>query len=90
MATTLEVRLEGLAEPIGYLTSGDDKATSFSYLESYVELPNAFPLSIALPLSKIPFGDSETRIFFDNLLPENNQIQQTMDREGLARDDIVG
>src|ERR1019366_8035650 len=90
MSITLEVRLENLTEPIGYLTAGDDKATSFSYLESYLALSNSIPLSIALPLTPIPFNDVETRIFFDNLLPENNQLQQTMDRENLSRDDIVG
>ncbi len=90
MSITLEVRLENLTEPIGYLTAGDDKATSFSYLDSYLALSNSIPLSIALPLTPIPFNDVETRTFFDNLLPENNQLQQTMDRENLSRDDIVG
>jgi len=48
------------------------------------------PISLALPISDQPFNDQQTRAFFDNLLPENDQLKQVMDREGLARTDIVG
>lgn len=90
MSTVLEVRLEHLSEPIGYLSSADDASISFSYSEDYLAIGGAMPLSISLPLAPLPYSDQETRTFFDNLLPENDLLHQTMEREGIARDDIVG
>ncbi len=89
-ATRLEVRLEQFIEPVGYLNSTSEGGTSYSYSEQYLGHPNKVPLSIALPLKPEQFDDIETRAFFDNLLPENDQLQQVMEREGLARTDTVG
>jgi serine/threonine-protein kinase HipA len=90
MARALDVRLEQFADPVGRLTAADDGAIAFAYNEPYLARPDRAPLSLALPLRPEAFNDVETRAFFDNLLPENNQLMQVMEREGLARTDIVG
>jgi serine/threonine-protein kinase HipA len=89
-ARKLEVRLEQFLEPVGYLSSTNEGGTSYSYSEQYLGDPKKVPISIALPLKPEQFDDIETRAFFDNLLPENDQLQQVMEREGLARTDTVG
>ncbi len=86
----LEIRIEQFGEPVGLLASTDNGDTNFSYTERYLARPDKVPVSLALPLEPRQFGDLETRAFFDNLLPENDQLKQVMDREGIARADIVG
>ena len=85
----LAVWMDGYPAPAGYLARGENGDTAFVYDEHYVDA-GATPLSLALPLVKSEFGDIETRAFFANLLPENAQLQRVMEREGLARDNIVG
>lgn len=85
----LDVRMEGYAEPAGKLVSNELGATRFFYNENYLTHVNAIPISMSLPISDDVYDDTKTRAFFDNLLPENNQLQQVMDREGIERDNIV-
>ena len=87
---TLEVRLERFDEPVGFLSSTSEGGTSYSYTKQYLGRPDKVPVSLALPLKPEQFGDLEARAFFDNLLPENDQLKQIMEREGLARTDVVG
>jgi len=82
----LDVFLEAHPEPIGRLTRLNDGATGFRYLTD--ALPH--PLSVSLPLRAEPFTDTETRGFFANLLFENAQREQVMQRHGLDFSDIVG
>lgn len=82
----LDVFLEGQAAPIGRLTRLGDGATSFRYLTD--ALPH--PLSLSLPLREAPFDDTATRSFFSNLLFENAQREQIMQRHGLDFTDVVG
>ncbi|MCX5943634.1 MAG: HipA N-terminal domain-containing protein, partial [Cyanobacteria bacterium] len=42
----------------------------FAYLPSWLENPQAVPLSQGLPLQNEPFGDQAARSFFAGLLPE--------------------
>jgi serine/threonine-protein kinase HipA len=90
MKIRLEVRLETFHDAIGHLVSTDHGDATFSYAEQYLSLADRVPVSLALPLRQEPFGDQLTRAFFDNLLPENDQLRQVMEREGLDRTDIVG
>lgn len=82
----LDVFLEAHPEPVGRLTRLDDGTTSFHYITNAL----AHPLSLSLPLREQPFTDSETRGFFANLLFENAQREQVMQRHGLDFSDIVG
>ena len=86
----LEVRLETFNDAIGHLISTDNGDATFSYSEQYLNRAHRVPVSLALPLRPEPFDDQPTRAFFDNLLPENDQLRQVMEREGLDRTDIVG
>jgi serine/threonine-protein kinase HipA len=82
----LDVFLEGCPDPVGCLTRHDDGATGFRYLTD--NLP--YPLSLSLPVREDPYGDSATRAFFANLLFENAQREQVMQRHGLDFSDVVG
>ena len=86
----LDVRLEGVAPPVGTLARFDDGGTAFLYHPDYLALPGAFPISLSLPFSSLAFPDFVTRAFFENLLQENDQLRRVLVRERLGRDDIVG
>lgn len=85
-ALELDVFLEALPAPVGRLTRHDDGEVSFRYLTD--ALPH--PLSLSLPLREAPFDDTVTRGFFANLLFENAQRDQVMQRHGLEFTDVVG
>lgn len=84
--TTLDVYLEGLAEPVGELSKVDSGSIRFRYLQD--DLPH--PVSLSMPLREEPYDDVATRAFFDNLLFENIQRDQVMQRHGLEFGDTVG
>jgi serine/threonine-protein kinase HipA len=86
----LTVWMDGVETPAGALIRGVHSESSFTYEPAYLAARGALPLSLALPLQAEPFGDAAARAFFANLLPENRQLQRVMEREGLARDDVVG
>lgn len=89
-ALSLDVRLDGFADPIGALKRGQDGGLVFQYRGSYANQSNALPLSLSLPLTDEPYGDVLTRAFFDNLLQERDgPLQHLMAREGIARDDVA-
>ena len=87
---SLTVWMDGVAAPAGTLSRGDLGQTSFVYSDEYLATPHAPPISLALPRRAQAFGDAASRAYFANLLPENRQLQRLIDREGLARDDVVG
>ena len=85
----LDVWLDGVGYPAGTLEAFDNGAIGFRYTEDYLR-HGAFPLSQSLALRPDRFDDVVTRAFFDNLLPENDQIRRLIEREGISLDDIVG
>jgi serine/threonine-protein kinase HipA len=85
----LNVWLEASALPIGKLLSRDDGSLAFAYEPEWVASPDAHALSLSLPLREEPFDDAVTRSWFDNLLQENQQIRQILNREGIDRNDIA-
>lgn len=85
----LAVWMDGFPEPAGHLVRTERGDVAFFYDDAYVGA-DGLPLSLSLPPGQGEFGDVETRAYFANLLPENAQLQRVMEREGLARDDIVG
>lgn len=86
----LQVRLEAADTPVGYLVSDSERTLSFAYADSYRALPGAHPISFSLPFRDEPFADADSRAFFQNLLPENDQLDAVIAREGLDRDDLGG
>lgn len=85
----LAVWLDGYDTPAGYLVRDATASIAFFYDDPYLAA-GGLPLSLSLPLSQAEYGDVETRAFFDNLLPENNQLENVTARHGLARSDVVG
>lgn len=85
MTREIDIFVEGCDKPVGRLTGDEQGALSFRYL------PDAeMPLSLALPLEKESFKDSEARAFFDNLLQENASLDDVMARHNVERSDIAG
>jgi len=88
---SLDVRLDGFAEPAGTLVRNRQGALVFAYTPTHLARAEALSLSLSLPLTDEPYGDIVTRAFFDNLLQERDgALNDVMAREGLARDDIAG
>jgi len=85
----LDVWMDGFPRPAGRLARTSHGDTAFLYNADYASAGGP-SLSLSLPVDMEAFGDIETRAFFANLLPENAQLQRVMEREGLARDDVVG
>lgn len=88
--TRLDVHLERFETPVGALASADDGSLSFTYAPEYLADPARVPISLSLPLQEAAVGDAATRAFFRNLLPENDQLDQVVEREGLDKSDVVG
>jgi len=87
--TELAVYMDGVARPAGILLSAENQTIGFGYDQEYIA-GGGPPLSLSMPLEQPIFDDVAARAFFGNLLPENDQMQRVMDREGLDRGDIVG
>ena len=87
--TILQVRLEAADVPAGYLRSLDNGDIQFAYDADYLDYIGAHAISLALPLQPEPFQDSIARPFFQNLLPENDQLRAVIEREGLDQNDLI-
>lgn len=86
----LDVYLDGHALPAGTLVSLANGATRFQYAEDYVGRDGSIPLSLSLPLGLETFGGVASRSFFENLLPENDQMRRIIDLHSIDRSDFVG
>lgn len=82
----LDVFIEGFEEPIGLLRRHSEGNMSFEYA---IDDPRC-RISISMPVRDKRYGDSITRGFFSNLLFENTQRDQAMQKHGLDFEDIVG
>ncbi|MCB0327401.1 MAG: type II toxin-antitoxin system HipA family toxin [Bdellovibrionales bacterium] len=70
MTNTLNVFYE--KTKIGELKRDKELTLSFQYSHEWINNPNQFPLSLAMPVQEKPFGNKVTISFFENLLPEGN------------------
>lgn len=86
----LDVYMDGQPSPAGSLRTLDSGSTEFRYAEGYLDQEGGFPLSLSMPLTPDPFGDVATRAFFENLLPENDQMRRVMAQQRIDRGDFVG
>ena len=55
---------------VGTLKKDDEDVYSFQYSPTWLASSNGFDLSFQLPRQSQPFGNRQTRAFFENLLPE--------------------
>lgn len=90
-ALILDVRLDGIADPIGYLARDERGRLAFAYNPNYLQGAKPIALSISLPLTREVFDDPQARPFFDNLLQERDGVlTAVMARRNLSRDDVAG
>ena len=75
----VSIEIDGSFVPVGELREREDHKVHFSYLESYLDRPDARPVSISLPLQEESFSSQVTKTYFDGLLPE-----------GFARKTVAG
>jgi serine/threonine-protein kinase HipA len=91
IALSLDVRIDGFADPIGTLMRNENAGVSFIYKDAFLSDENATPVSLSMPLRIEAYGDVIARAFFDNLLQERSELLESIRvREGIERDDIVG
>ena len=64
---------------VGMLYRDKELLYSFSYSEEWLNRNDAFPLSLAMPLSHKAFGNKVTLSFFENLLPEGD-VRASLER----------
>lgn len=88
----LSIWVEGVDYPVGRLDYADAGRQSifFAYSDQWLTQPDAFPISLSLPLEDGAHGDRLSRAFFNNLLQENDQLDHLLQREGLERGNLVG
>jgi serine/threonine-protein kinase HipA len=70
---------------VGNILVDEEEVYSFRYEKQWVTDKEAFPLSLALPLSDKIYGNKLTLSFFENLLPEGdvrNSIEKNKDIHG--------
>ena len=70
---------------VGTLYRDEELVYSFTYAEGWLDDKEAFPLSLAMPLSRTKFGNKITLSFFENLLPEGearDSLEKAHDLKG--------
>jgi serine/threonine-protein kinase HipA len=61
---------------VGQLNREKSGASSFAYIDTWLEWQHAFPVSISLPLRDDKFTGTQVTAVFDNLLPDNETIRK--------------
>lgn len=77
-SSRLDVAMNGLE--VGRLTRVARSGLRFQYATSWLEREAALPISLSLPLSAQPYSGDVVWNFFDNLLPDNDDIRQRIQR----------
>ena len=70
MEYLVSIEREGKQVLVGTIGGEDSGAARFSYVEKYLNDPEAAAISIHLPLQKEAFSPADTKLYFEGLLPE--------------------
>ncbi|MGX2970305.1 type II toxin-antitoxin system HipA family toxin [Ursidibacter sp. B-7004-1] len=73
MAEVLNIAMNG--EDVGYWQKSTSGATAFQYTETWLNSPRKRAISLSLPLSHKVYQGEVVYNFFDNLLPDSDQIR---------------
>ncbi|OXX69848.1 type II toxin-antitoxin system HipA family toxin [Vibrio sp. V03_P4A6T147] len=65
---------------VGHLTKTTDSPMQFCYDEKWLAQPNAYPISLSLPLQSQPLKDDPVANYFDNLLPDLTSTRRNIER----------
>jgi len=71
-------------ERVGSLKQDDSGLLQFSYDQTWLEKPNAMPLSRSLPLQSEVFSGKRTRPFFAGILPEEGPREKIAEILGIS------
>ena len=63
---------------VGLLNKESNGVTKFSYVETWLNWPNAMPVSLSLPLQHETFSGAIVADFFENLLPDVDAIRRSI------------
>ena len=77
-ARTLAVWMNG--ERVGTWTTQPGRADTFAYAESWLSAKAVRAISLSLPLRPTPHAGESVTAYFDNLLPENRQIRERVQK----------
>ena len=72
------------------IISENDENYLFQYDESYLNFPNAKPVSLTLPLQEEPFESKILFPFFDGLIPEGWLLNIAVDNWKISPRDRFG
>lgn len=70
---TLDVYMNGYR--VGHLSRNDSGAHTFRYDEMWIDKDGARPISLSMPLRHDAYSGREVINFFDNLLPDNEEVR---------------
>ncbi|HCU25352.1 MAG TPA: toxin HipA [Deltaproteobacteria bacterium] len=88
----LQVILNG--NPVGLLVRDAQGRVEFSYAEAWLAAPAAIPVSLSLPLRESSYRGAAVEAYFDNLLPDNEDIRrriaEKMATQGRGTLDLLG
>ncbi len=65
---------------IGHLTKTTDGSMQFCYDDNWLDKPNAYPISLSLPLQSQPHKGDPVANYFDNLLPDLTSTRKNIQR----------
>lgn len=71
---------------VGKLWMAADERLAFEYADSWLADPDAFSISLSLPLRKETYTDAKAGRFFANLLPEGRLRQLVAQRLGISEE----
>ena len=74
MVSNLIVLMNG--QRVGLFTKASNGAHSFTYDRQWIESDNTRPISLSMPLRGDAYTGNEVINFFDNLLPDNQNIRE--------------
>ncbi len=66
----VSIEINGVTTYAGNISGNGSEDATFQYSSTYLENPDAYPISISLPLRKEAFTHTQTRNYFEGLLPE--------------------
>lgn len=67
-------------ERVGTWTTQPSRPDTFAYAESWLASRQVRAISLSLPLQPTPHSGAKVAAYFDNLLPENRQIRERVQR----------
>lgn len=77
-AKALSVWMNG--ERVGTWATAPAKPDVFTYADEWLQARQARPLSLSMPLRPTPFSGEVVDAYFENLLPENREVRERLQR----------